>query len=116
LVDALSSWAKGSKMPKNHNSTPPYPPEFRQQMVELDQARCLPSKSAKEFGSYETSIPGWVARPTATTPLLAMCRSHLIKREHAEVIDKATANQHNADVHGLTTVCCAALDKSPWRS
>jgi transposase len=41
---------------KNHK--PPYPPEFRQQMVELVKAVQRPSELAKEFGCHETSIAG----------------------------------------------------------
>jgi transposase len=52
-------------MPKPKNLKPPYPPEFRQQMVELVKAGRRPSELAKEFGCRETSITGWVARAGA---------------------------------------------------
>ena len=36
-----------------------YPPEFRQQMVELVRLGRKPSDLAKEFGCHETSISAW---------------------------------------------------------
>jgi transposase len=43
-------------MRHNRNPKPPYPPQFRQQMVELVIAGRKPSELAKEFGCHETSI------------------------------------------------------------
>ena len=40
-----------------------YPPEFRQQMVELVRLGRKPSDLAKEFGCHETSISAWLAKP-----------------------------------------------------
>ena len=37
-----------------------YPPEFRQQMVELVRVGRKPSELAQEFGCHETSISAWV--------------------------------------------------------
>ena len=37
-----------------------YPPEFRQQMVELVRLGRKTSELAKEFGCHETSISAWV--------------------------------------------------------
>jgi transposase len=44
-------------MPRNH---PPYPPEFRQQMVELVQAGRTPNELAQEFEPTAESIRNWV--------------------------------------------------------
>ena len=42
-----------------------YPPEFRQQMVELVRLGRKTSELAKEFGCHETSISSWVRQAHA---------------------------------------------------
>ena len=49
-------------MPRKHNPKPPYPAQFRQQMIELVAAGRRPSELAKEFGCHETSILSWMNR------------------------------------------------------
>jgi transposase len=44
---------------------PPYPTEFRQQMVELVQAGRTPTQLAREFGVSAQSISTWVAQAAA---------------------------------------------------
>ncbi len=44
-------------MPKSH---PPYPPEYRQRMVELVRAGRSPAELAKEFEPSDQAIRGWV--------------------------------------------------------
>ena len=46
-------------MPKSH---PPYPPEFRRQMVELVRAGRSPEELAKEFEPTAQAIRNWVAQ------------------------------------------------------
>lgn len=46
-------------MPKSH---PPYPAEFRQQMVELVGAGRSPTELAEEFGCSDQTIRNWVAQ------------------------------------------------------
>ena len=46
-------------MPQTH---PPYPPEFRQQMVELVRAGRTPGDLAKEFEPSDQTIQNWVAQ------------------------------------------------------
>jgi transposase len=46
-------------MPK---SRPPYPPEFRRQMVELVRAGRSPEELAKEFEPTAQAIRNWVAQ------------------------------------------------------
>ena len=41
-------------------SRPPYPPEFRQQLVELVRAGRMPEELAKEFEPSAESIRNWV--------------------------------------------------------
>lgn len=44
---------------------PPYPAQFRQQMVELVQAGRTPSQLAREFNVSAQSISTWVAQAAA---------------------------------------------------
>ena len=46
-------------MPKSH---PPYPPEFRRQMVELVRAGREPEELSREFEPSAQSIRNWVAQ------------------------------------------------------
>jgi transposase len=71
--------------PKNPRP-PPYPPEFRQQMVELVKAGRRPSELAKEFGCHETSITDWVARAGAAVPSLSNLPPALHESERAELL------------------------------
>ena len=41
------------------NYKPAYPPEFRQQMVELVALGSCPKQLSKEFGCHYTSIQAW---------------------------------------------------------
>jgi transposase len=60
---------KESEMPKPHTPKPPYPAQFRQQMVELVQAGRKPSELAKEFNCHVTSILSWVRSSGGTVPV-----------------------------------------------
>ncbi len=51
-----------------------YPPEFRQQMVELVRLGRKPSDLAKEFGCHETIISAWLRQARADE--LAGSKSH----------------------------------------
>ncbi|NJS37027.1 MAG: transposase, partial [Brachymonas sp.] len=73
-------------MPKPTNPKPPYPPEFRQQMVELLAAGRRPSELSKEFGCHETSILTWVRRAQAATPSLSDLPPKLHDSERAELM------------------------------
>ena len=46
-------------------SRPPYPAEFRRQMVELVQAGRTPAELSREFGVTSQSIAAWVALAAA---------------------------------------------------
>jgi transposase-like protein len=52
-------------MPKTR---PPYPPEFRRQMVELVHAGRDPAELAREFEPTAQSISHWVAQERAVWP------------------------------------------------
>jgi transposase len=98
-------------MPRQYNPKPPYPAQFRQQMIELVASGRRPSELAKEFGCHETSILSWMraarvteaAPPTATTPHSAPLnvaeRQELIElrrklrqvQQERDILAKATA-------------------------
>jgi transposase len=73
-------------MPKPTNPKPPYPAEFRQQIVELVAAGRRPSELAKEFGCHETSILSWVRIARAATPSLSNLPPTLHESERAELL------------------------------
>ena len=51
-------------MPK---TKPPYPAEFRDQLVELVQAGRTPAELSREFGVTAQSIAAWVAQAAANS-------------------------------------------------
>ncbi len=99
-----------------------YPPEFRQQMVELVRGGRKPSELAQEFGCHETSISAWVrqakademggSRPdapltTAERQELAQLRRQLRQvTQERDILAKATAWFANKD---------SAIDKTSMR-
>ena len=82
-------------MPRKYNPKPPYPAQFRQQMIELVAAGRRPSELAKEFGCHETSILSWIratkgsdasasAAVQQSAPLNAAERQELIELRRKE--------------------------------
>ena len=53
-------------MPK---SKPPYPAEFRQQIIELARAGRTPAQLSREFGPTAQSITNWIAQEGRGKPL-----------------------------------------------
>ena len=99
-----------------------YPPEFRQQMVELVRVGRKPSELAQEFGCHETSISAWVRQAkvdemgggrsdapltTAERQELAQLRRQLRQvTQERDILAKATAWFANKD---------SAIDKTSMR-
>jgi transposase len=88
-------------MPKTR---PPYPPEFRRQMVELVRAGRTPEELAAEFEPTAQSIRNWVAQADRdagkrmdglTTQereeLVRLRRENRRLREEREILSKAAA-------------------------
>ena len=48
-----------------HKTKPPYPAEFRKQMVELVRAGRAPADLSREFGCSDQAIRNWVAQQAA---------------------------------------------------
>jgi transposase len=69
---------KESKMPRNH---PPYPPEFRRQMVELVRAGRMPSELALEFEPSAESIRQWVKQAESERGQLIALTAQLAEPE-----------------------------------
>ena len=77
-------------MPRQYNPKPPYPAQFRQQMIELVASGRRPSELAKEFGCHETSILSWMraAKVTdATAPVATLQSAPLNAAERQELIE-----------------------------
>jgi transposase len=88
-------------MPKNR---PPYPPEFRQQMVDLVRAGRTPEELSREFEPTAQSIWNWVRQSERdqgvrldglTTDekeeLRCLRRENKVLREEKEILKKAAA-------------------------
>src|ERR1043165_5496380 len=66
-------------------SKPPYPAEFRQQMVELVQAGRTPTQLAREFKCSAQSITNWVALAAADSAKPPRGRDVLSSAEREEL-------------------------------
>ena len=102
------------------NPKPPYPAQFREQMVELVRAGKKPAELAKQFGCHVTSILSWVrladqaigVAPTQSGALSAAERQELI-----ELRLKLRQVQMERDIlakacdHGLPTTATRRLPR-----
>jgi transposase len=59
---------KESEVSKPHTPKPPYPAQFREQMIELVRAGRKPGELAREFGCHATSILNWVRQADEEAP------------------------------------------------
>jgi transposase len=88
-------------MPRTH---PPYPPEFRRQMVELARTGRTPGQLACEFECSDQTIRNWVRQADRDdgrrddgltseerTELRRLRRENRQLREEREILAKATA-------------------------
>ena len=64
---------------------PPYPAEFRRQMVELVRAGRKPTQLAREFGVTAQSISTWVAQAAADSGKPARNKDVLSNAEREEL-------------------------------
>jgi transposase len=99
-------------MQKHHIPKPPYPAQFRQQMIDLVATGRRPSELAREFGCHETSILSWMraakgadgapsapATANSSAPLNAAERQELVElrrklrqvQQERDILAKATA-------------------------
>ena len=86
------------------NSRPPYPPEFRQQMVDLVRAGRTPEELSREFEPTAQSIWNWVRqaerdqgvrvdglKTDEKEELRRLRRENKVLREEKEILKKAAA-------------------------
>ena len=74
-------------MSKPHTPKPPYPAQFREQMVELVRAGSKPSELAKEFGCHATSIMNWMRQADEASGITPLQAGALSANERQELID-----------------------------
>lgn len=88
---------------------PPYPAQFRQQIIELVQAGRKPSELAKEFGCHATTILNWVrhaglsATTAASTPSDAAALNAAERQELIELRRKLKQVQTERDILAKAT-------------
>ena len=74
-------------MNKKHTPKPPYPAQFREQMIELVRAGRTPGELAREFGCHVTSILNWVRRADAASGVMPIQAGALNASERQELIE-----------------------------
>lgn len=84
FADTLLFSQKESEMP---TPKPPYPAQFREQMVELVRAGRKPGELAKEFGCHATSILNWVRQSDAANGTVPANPGALNASERQELME-----------------------------
>lgn len=74
-------------MSKPHTPKPPYPAQFREQMIELVRAGRKPGELAREFGCHATSILNWVRQADAASGVMPTQSGTLSANERQELIE-----------------------------
>ena len=74
-------------MSKPHAPKPPYPAQFREQMIELVRAGRKPGELAKEFGCHATSIMNWMRQADEASGEAPAQASALSTNERQELIE-----------------------------
>ena len=95
-------------MPK---TKPPYPAEFRDQMVELVQAGRTPAELSREFGVTAQSIAAWVAQAAANSGKPVRGKDVLSSAERDELMRLRRENkrlQQERDILAKATAWFAA--------
>ena len=95
-------------MPK---TKPPYPVEFRDQMVELVQAGRTPAELSREFGVTAQSIAAWVAQAAANSGKPVRGKDVLSSAERDELMRLRRENkrlQQERDILAKATAWFAA--------
>ena len=93
-------------MSKPHTPKPPYPAQFREQMVELVRAGRKPGELAKEFGCHSTSIMNWMRQAdeaSGTAPVQAGALSASERQELIELRRKLRQVQMERDILAKAT-------------
>ena len=70
-----------------HRNHPPYPAQFREQMVELVRSGRQPKELADEFGCHVSSILNWVRQTDKTVDSAPTHSAVLSSNERQELIE-----------------------------
>ena len=84
-------------MSKPHTPKPPYPAQFREQMIELVRAGRKPGELAKEFGCHATSILNWVRQADAASGVAPGEAGALSVSERQELIELRSPAASSSD-------------------
>jgi transposase-like protein len=78
------------KEPTMPKSRPPYPAEFRQQMIELVHAGRNPSELAREFACSAQTVRNWVAQAAVDSgkPLPVTTRRDARQRPAPDLVNR----------------------------
>ena len=74
-------------MSKPHTPKPPYPAQFREQMIELVRAGRKPGELSKEFGCHATSIMNWKRQADEVSGVAPSQAGALTASERQELIE-----------------------------
>ena len=74
-------------MSKPHTPKPPYPAQFREQMIELVRAGRKPGELSKEFGCHATSIMNWMRQADEVSGVAPSQAGALTASERQELIE-----------------------------
>ncbi|MHB1322114.1 MAG: transposase [Acidithiobacillus ferrivorans] len=74
-------------MSKPHTSKPPYPAQFREQMIELVRAGHKSGDLAREFGCHATSVLNWMRQADASSGVARGEAGALSANERQELIE-----------------------------
>jgi transposase len=105
-------------MSRKHNPKPPYPAQFRQQMIDLVATGRRPSELAREFGCHETSILSWmrVAKEREAAPAAAPQNSAALnaaeRQELVELRRKLRQVQMERDILAKATAWFAGKSEA----
>ena len=74
-------------MSHNRNPKPPYPPQFREQMIELVKTGRKPGELAKEFGCHANGITNWMRQADEASGITLVQVGALSASERQELIE-----------------------------
>ena len=74
-------------MSKPHTPKPPYPAQFREQMIELVRVGRKRGELAKEFGCHATNITNWMRQADEASGIAPLQAGALSSNERQELIE-----------------------------
>ncbi len=99
-------------MPK---SRPPYPAEFRQQMIELVRVGRSPAQLSREFGCAAQTIANWIAQANADAGVAGTQSLTTAEREELTRLRRQVRQlQTERDIFAKATAWFAAHDSKTF--